>query len=178
MQPKMIRPGDGPELLLGSTSFRTMLSGTDSGGALAIIEAPIGPRTLAGPLHTHRNEDALWYVVEGEIGAQVGDRVFHGGPQTIVLAPRGIPHTYWNPSDVPARYLEVAWPAGLEHFVAGLAHVVEDGDGDLMEGVSRISAVFGIEMDWDCVPELIERHGVRLDPNSPGAGRSVRWGDS
>ena len=163
MDPKVIRPGDRPELQLGNIAARMMLSGTDCGGSLAIIEAPIGPRALAGPMHTHRNEDALWYVVEGEFGAQVGDMVFREGPGAMVLAPRGVPHTYWNPGDAPARYLEMAWPAGLEHFLAGLAHVVEDDGEDILDGVERLSKSFGIEMDWDSLPGLMEAHGVGFD---------------
>jgi mannose-6-phosphate isomerase-like protein (cupin superfamily) len=162
MRPKVIRPGDRPELVLGGLAQRTLLSGTDCEGALAIIEAPIEPRTLAGPLHTHSNEDALWYVVEGEFGAQVGDSVFHEGPGAIVLAPRGIPHTYWNPGDTPARYLEMAWPSGLEHFVAAMAHLIEDGDQDPLEGMAHLTAAFGLEMDWDSVAALSETHGVHL----------------
>ena len=168
MDPQVIRPKDRPAFQLGNIAARMVLSGTDCGGALAIIEAPIAARALAGPLHTHYNEDALWYVLEGEFGAQVGEVLFQEGPGSLVLAPRGIPHTYWNPGDSPARYLEMAWPAGLEHFLAGLAHVVEDGGENLFfEEVERLSTAFGIEMDWDSLPSLMERHGVGFDFGPP-----------
>lgn len=62
----VIRPGDGPSFALGGIAARILVSAGQSGGGLAIVDAPIAPKTLAGPLHTHRNEDALWYVVEGE----------------------------------------------------------------------------------------------------------------
>lgn len=139
-----------------------LVSGRDTAGTLAILEVPIAPHVLAGPLHTHRNEDALWYVIEGEIGAQVGDKVFREGAGAVVFAPKGVPHTYWNPGDVAAKYLELSWPAGIEHFVAGLSHVIEDGD-DPMEAVGRIATAFGIDMDWDSLPILVERYGVGFD---------------
>src|SRR5579872_1568067 len=163
MDPRVIRPKDTPTFQLGNIAAQVVLSGGACAGALTIVEAPISPRSLAGPLHTHHNEDALWYVLEGDFGAQVGEEVFHEGAGALVLAPRGIPHTYWNPSDSPAKYLEMAWPAGLEHFLAGLAHVVEDGGEDVFGEVERISKAFGIEMDWESLPLLMERHGVGFD---------------
>ena len=166
MEPRVVRSADQPTFQLGNIAARMILSGTVCDGALAIIEAPIAPRALAGPLHTHTREDALWYVMKGEFGAQVGEKEFHEGPGAVILAPRGIPHTYWNPGDASATYLEMAWPAGLEHFVAGLAHVVDDGGEDIFGQVERISKAFGIEMDWDSLPLLMERHGVGFELGS------------
>lgn len=163
MDPRVIRPKDRPSFQLGPIAAQVLLSGIHCDNSLAIVEAPMAPRALAGPLHTHHNEDALWYVIEGEFGAQVGEETFHEGPGSVVLAPRGIPHTYWNPGDEPATYLEMAWPSGLEHFLAGLAHVVEDAGEDLFAEVERLSKAFGIDMDWDSLPILIERHGVGFD---------------
>ena len=31
-------------------------------------------RALVGPVHTHRYEDEYTYVLEGEVGVQVGER--------------------------------------------------------------------------------------------------------
>ena len=165
MEPRAIRASNAPSFELGAFSVTAMVSGKDTAGTLAILETPMAPHVLAGPLHTNNNEDALWYVIEGEIGAQVGDKVFREGAGAVVFAPKGVPHTYWNPGEVAAKYLEVVWPAGLEHFVAGLSHVIEDGD-DPREGVARIAAAFGIDLDWDSLPVLIERHGVGFDQGS------------
>jgi mannose-6-phosphate isomerase-like protein (cupin superfamily) len=163
MEVRAIRPNDGHSVQLGGISARVLLSGDDCGGSLAIVEAPIAPRVLAGPLHTHHNEDALWLVLEGELGAQVGDREFHEGPGSLVLAPKGIPHTYWNPGKTPAKYLEMAWPAGLERFLMRLGHVVEEGADDVLDQVEHLSQAFGITMDWDSIAALTERHGVSLE---------------
>lgn len=156
----VIRPADGTAFQLGGIAARTILDAARTGGALAMVEAPIAPRTLAGPLHTHHNEDALWYVLEGEFGAQVGDREFHEGPGTVVLAPRGIPHTYWNPGTEPARYLEMAWPAGLERFLEQLALVTANPTDDVFAQIENLAQQFGLEMDWDSVTVLMTKHGI------------------
>ena len=45
-------------------------------GAFSLVEHPIAPRTLAGPSHVHEHEDEYSYVLEGEVGFEVGDEVF------------------------------------------------------------------------------------------------------
>jgi len=62
---RVIRPDEGTSFKLGGFAARILISSADTAGAFAIVEAPINPRTLAGPLHTHHNEDALWYVIDG-----------------------------------------------------------------------------------------------------------------
>ena len=49
-------------------------------------------------------------MLEGELGFRVGDRgraVPAGGS---LLVPRGTPHSYWNATSEPARYLLVMPP--------------------------------------------------------------------
>jgi mannose-6-phosphate isomerase-like protein (cupin superfamily) len=59
------------------------------------------------PLHLHRHDDEAWYVLEGTLAFQIGEAVLEAHPGDAVLAPRGTPHTYWNPEAEPARYLIV-----------------------------------------------------------------------
>lgn len=159
----VVRPGDGTTFRLGGIAARILVDAARTSGTLAIVEAPIAPKTLAGPLHTHHNEDALWYVLDGEFGAQIGERLVHEGPGSVIFAPRGLPHTYWNPGASPARYLEMAWPAGLERYLEQLGRLVGNPDENLLSEVDRLSDEFGIEMHWDSIAPLMERHGVGFD---------------
>ena len=156
----MTRPEDRRSFSFGGIEVRVLLSGSETGGSFAIVDAPIMPKALAGPLHTHHREDALWYVMEGEFGAQVGDRHINEGPGAVVFAPRGIPHTYWNPGSIPGRYLEMCWPAGLERYLELLAEAVAEGGDTLLSKIAVLSDEYGIEMDWDSVQRLVEQHGV------------------
>jgi len=73
---------------------------TDPGGD------PQAPRFIA-PLHVHHEDDEAWYVLAGELAVRVGEcdhRLDAGG---AVLVPRGLAHTYWNPTARPTRYLLV-----------------------------------------------------------------------
>jgi mannose-6-phosphate isomerase-like protein (cupin superfamily) len=66
-------------------------------------------RPIAG-LHVHNSDDEAWIVLEGRLGFRVADaeRVVPAGESLLV--PRGTPHSYWNASSEPARYLLVMTP--------------------------------------------------------------------
>jgi mannose-6-phosphate isomerase-like protein (cupin superfamily) len=72
--------------------------------------APAGPPRLIAPYHVHHMDDEAWYVLEGTLAFQLGDQQIQASAGTAVFAPRGVPHTYWNPSPTLARYLLVMTP--------------------------------------------------------------------
>jgi mannose-6-phosphate isomerase-like protein (cupin superfamily) len=67
------------------------------------------PRFIA-PLHVHHDDDEAWYVLEGALRVRLGDRDIQVPAGGAVLAPRGTPHTYWNPQPGPTRYVLVMTP--------------------------------------------------------------------
>jgi mannose-6-phosphate isomerase-like protein (cupin superfamily) len=97
---------------LGGLGVVFKLFSTDTGGAFALVEHPIEPGALEAPPHLHHNEDEASYVLEGQITVQIGERVIHASPGTLVLKPKGIFHTFWNAGTKPARILEIIAPAG------------------------------------------------------------------
>jgi len=72
--------------------------------------APAGPPRLIAPYHVHYMDDEAWYILEGTLAFQLGDQHVQASAGTAVFAPRGVPHTYWNPSPTPARYLLIMTP--------------------------------------------------------------------
>jgi quercetin dioxygenase-like cupin family protein len=130
----------------------------------SLVEHPIAPRTLAAPMHAHTHEDEYTYVLEGEVGIQIGDEVRYAGPGELVEKPRGIAHAFWNRTDEPARVLEVIAPGGFEQYFAELAPLVNQCPPDLA-GVGALAARYGLEMDPSSIGTLCEREGLR----PPGA---------
>src|SRR5919107_2163304 len=88
----VLSPNEGERVQFGGLGVRFMIEGARSGGTFALVEHPIEPRALAAPMHTHQHEDEYTYVLEGEIGVQVGDEV----RVALVFKPRGVPHAFWN----------------------------------------------------------------------------------
>jgi uncharacterized cupin superfamily protein len=89
-------PGARKLVRLRSLGVRFMLGGEQTGGRFALVEHPLAPRALGSPVHNHHNEDEFSYVLEGDAGVEIDDRVFVAGPGTLVTKPRGVPHAFWN----------------------------------------------------------------------------------
>jgi len=73
--------------------------------------APAGPPRFIAPFHVHYADDEAWYVLEGTLAFRLGDQEVLAPTGSAVFAPRGVPHTYWNPWPTAARYLLIMTPA-------------------------------------------------------------------
>jgi mannose-6-phosphate isomerase-like protein (cupin superfamily) len=105
--PRILGPRDGKFGSLGMTGVRFLIGGPESGERFALVEHPMEPWALAGPLHRHRREDEYTFVLEGRIGAELGGVVVYGNPGNLIFKPRNQWHTFWNESDQPGRVLEI-----------------------------------------------------------------------
>ena len=103
----ILGPNGGKAVDLGSLGVRFMIRSEESGGGFSLVEHPIPPRTLAAPLHRHTNEDEYSYVLEGRMGAQLGDEVVYAEKGDIGFKPRDQWHIFWNAGDGPCRILEI-----------------------------------------------------------------------
>jgi mannose-6-phosphate isomerase-like protein (cupin superfamily) len=165
--PKIVGPNDGTDGFLGSIGVRFMIDGSEADERLSLVEHPMSPRALAAPLHMHTREDEYSYVLEGRMGALLGDDVVEAGPGDLVHKPRNQWHTFWNASDEPTRILEIISPAGFEHFFQELS----DMGGALKadpEQLGALSERYGLQMQPDSVPGLLERFGLQIGEHLTG----------
>src|SRR5579884_556463 len=113
---RIVGPADGKSGMLGAISVRFMLGGEDAGGRFSLVEHPMPPRALAAPLHRHSREDEYSFVLEGKMGAQLGEKILYAEAGDLVFKPRGQWHTFWNAGESPCRILELISPAGFERY--------------------------------------------------------------
>ena len=113
---KVLGPNEGKAGFLGSIGVRFMIDGAEADERFSLVEHPLSARALAAPLHRHNREDEYSYVLEGRVGALLGDEVVVGSPGDLIFKPRNQWHTFWNAGDQPARLLEIISPAGFEGF--------------------------------------------------------------
>ena len=143
---------------------RFMVDGPDSGGGFSLVEHPIPPRALAAPLHRHTHEDEYSFVLEGRVGALLGDEVVHGEVGDLIFKPRGQWHTFWNDGDEPARILEIISPAGFERYFEELVHLLERDAPPNPSEVGAIAARYGLEVDPESIPRLTEEYRLHFGP--------------
>src|SRR3954454_10455050 len=164
--PKIVGPTDGKAGFLGSIGVRFMIDGDETAArGFSLVEHPMGPRALAAPLHRHTREDEYSFVLTGRMGALLGDEVLEAGPGDLVFKRRNQWHTFGDAGDEPCGILEIIAPAGFEKFfeelvdMGGVANAAPETLGEL-------HARYGLEMDPDSIPGLLERFNLRMgEPN-------------
>jgi quercetin dioxygenase-like cupin family protein len=167
--PRVVGPHDGRLAILGGTSARFVIAGNDASKRFALVEHPMQPRALAAPMHRHHREDEYSFVLEGSIGALLGDSVVIGHPGDLIFKPREQWHTFWNAGDTPARVLEIISPAGFENYFLELGAELINGAPDPQR--LALCARYALDMDVSSVPGLIQRFGVRFPGGPPPVPR-------
>lgn len=159
----VIGPGAGKKVDLGGLGVDFKVFGETTGGRLSIVEHPMAPRRLVPP-HVHRDEDELSYVLEGTFGVRIGDFEGEAGPGSYVYKPKGVLHTFWNPTDAPARMIELIFPARFEHFFESLAEIDAQSGAPAELQVQReeLGERYHLGFDLAWVEELKDRYGLKL----------------
>jgi mannose-6-phosphate isomerase-like protein (cupin superfamily) len=158
--PKIVGPRDGKAGSLGSIGVRFMIDSEETHEAgFALVEHPMPPRALAAPLHRHSREDEYSYVLEGRMGALLGDDVVYAEAGDLVHKPRNQWHTFWNAGDEPCRLLEIIAPGGFENMFDAVVDMFAAGALD-PEKLAALEARYGIEHDLESIPGLCERFGL------------------
>lgn len=158
----VLGPDDGEAVELLALGVRFMIEGTATDGRFGLVEYILPPRALGAPVHTHHNEDEYSYVSEGSVGLQLGDEVIVAGPGELVFKPRGVAHAFWNAGDEPARLLDVISPSGFENYFRELAPLLAARERD-EAAIGEVVARYRLEIDFDTIPLLAERHGLLLE---------------
>ncbi len=152
---------EGKVVFLGTIGVRHILDKSQAEGRFSVLEHPMSSRALAAALHRHHNEDEYSWVIQGRVGALLGDEVIYGEPGDFIFKPRGQWHTFWNAGDEPARILEIISPAGFEQFFDELAHF-GGVNGISTENLDELCARYALEMDVNSVPELCRRFDLQF----------------
>ena len=114
--PVIVRTGEGTTIegpAGGPLTFK--VRGEQTAGTLTAFENLIAPGD-GPPLHTHANEDEVWYVLEGDLRFRLDAEIASAPAGSFVFVPCGTPHCFQNTGEQPARILVLFTPAGMERF--------------------------------------------------------------
>ena len=92
--------------------------------------------------------------------------MIYGEPGDLIFKPRGQWHTFWNAGDRPARLLEIISPAGFERYFEELIELLGGTGPSDPAQIAALAARYGLELDPESVPHLVESYGVTFGPNS------------
>jgi mannose-6-phosphate isomerase-like protein (cupin superfamily) len=151
---KVLTAGKGTQLWLGALGIRVMISGPDSAGGFALVEHRLKPRALAAPMHRHAREDEYSFILEGRVGAKLGEEIVYGGPGDLIAKPRGQWHTFWNAGDIEAKLLEIISPGGFERYFEEMV-AISGGGRPQPELAAPIRERYSLDVDITSVPGLV-----------------------
>ncbi len=159
---KVVEPGDTHRPLGPGVGVDFKIDGSDTGGALSVVEHPFDVGALVPP-HIHTFEDEISIVLAGEIGFRSEDKEVVLGPGGYIVKPRGEVHAMWNAGSVPARMIEIITPAGFEAYFRELSDLTVDEID--MPAVVELSERYGLpfaQPSW--LPDVIARYGLNPPP--------------
>jgi mannose-6-phosphate isomerase-like protein (cupin superfamily) len=111
MNAVVMKAGEGHELRLGDIQMVVKEDGTHTRGTLGLAVFEVPPQGHgAPPPHIHHAHEEGFYVLEGELEFQAGTQTVRAGPGTFLMVPMGVPHTFSNPTEKPARFLGILTP--------------------------------------------------------------------
>src|SRR3954454_6976539 len=127
----VVEPGEGASVSLGGVGVDFKIPAAMTGGAFAIVEHPLDSGRLIPP-HIHYREDELSYVLSGEIGVRIADRLHRRPRQLRVQAAR-------HPAHVLERRARAGAPAGgdLAGRLRGVLRRAGRAGGDVPAGGAR-----------------------------------------
>lgn len=113
--PYMLGPDAGEGHWVRGNQFTFKASGREVGDGFAVVETLLHP-LAAAPAHLHVATDEALYVLEGDIGVEVGGQRFEASPGCFAFLPKGVPHRYIPRDPGPVRVLWLLSPSGFEDF--------------------------------------------------------------
>jgi quercetin dioxygenase-like cupin family protein len=153
-QVKCVPAGTGPQYCAPGAKVTFLVTGGQSGGTCFIFEG-ITPPGGGPPPHVHHREEESFYLLQGTLTIQAGERTFQASPGDFVHIPRGTLHSFRNNGDVDAKVLATispAGPAGLQKFFEESFYPVTDRSAahplmteELMGRITAAAAKNGLE---------------------------------
>ena len=150
--PVLRQTNEGRTIAVVGDVYRFLATGEDTDGKYALWEAIVPPGG-GPPPHVHSREEEGFYILEGEITLHVGDERIVATAGMFVNMPVGMPHSFKNESDKPAKMLISVAPAGLEKMFFEVGVPLPEGSTTALpptkEEIEKLLAVasrYGIEI--------------------------------
>lgn len=133
-------PADtGPSFWGPNDRYTFLVTGAQSDGAYFIMEALVPPDG-GPPPHIHRREQESFYLLEGTLDIQMGDKVVQASQGDFVHIPLGTVHCFRNTGSGTARMLLIFSPGGIEGFFEDSLERVVDRSAPQPQNMDEVVA--------------------------------------
>ncbi len=143
---------EGQTIAIVGDVYRFLATGTDTDGKYAQWEAIVPPGG-GPPPHVHQNEEEGFFILEGEITFTINGQKAVAKAGTFANMPVGLPHSFKNESDQPAKMIITVAPAGLEQMFFEIGTSLQEGD---------TSAPPPAKADIDKLIHAAPKYGIKL----------------
>ena len=150
--------------------FGFKIRSSQTNGQYCCTEETLPAKTLGVHLHMHDKLDEIMRVLEGTVHVLVGDEVFEINAGEWHLRPHGIPHTYWNQTDKPAKLIDMFLNQDFDNFLDELLRISaklksENLSPDSQQATELYSALdkkYGITSYHDKTQGLLEKYKLKM----------------
>jgi uncharacterized cupin superfamily protein len=112
----VLESGQGTVLAARGSAMFFKATRASTNGAFSLMERTLPPGGRKPPPHIHTNCEEAFYVLDGEVEFSLGETTVVGRPDTFVLVPGGVAHTFGNAGTAQARLLVIHAPAMDAYF--------------------------------------------------------------
>jgi quercetin dioxygenase-like cupin family protein len=150
----MTKTAPANQLWFQNSLVTIRVSVSESQDGISVLEHRV-PYGFSPPLHLHRNEDEVLHVLEGEFRVKINDREHRLVAGDILLAPKGVPHTYRVESAQGGRGLAITVRGDFERFVRAVSRPAERPElpppagppsAEAIQALKAAAAKHGIEL--------------------------------
>lgn len=127
MTAAVLAPGQGRTIPVGAD--RMVHKATSETDAFSVVEY-LGQPVAGPPLHVHRANEELFFILEGEVDFTVGGSTTRLGAGGVAFVPRGATHTFAVAGGRPARWVGIFAPGRYMTLVEELGQLLAGGPPD------------------------------------------------
>ena len=113
------------------------------------------PYGSSPPLHIHRTEDEIFHILEGDYRLKLQDKELRAGPGEVLIAPKGMPHTYRVESREGGRFLTVTAHGDFERFVRSMGRPAQRPELPEPAGAPSPEAIHSLTV-------AASKHGIEI----------------
>ena len=125
----VVGPNDGEQSGGGPIRIRIIEDGSHTGHRLGLIEATVPPGPAMPPQHIHRDHEEVFIVTLGKLRFTSGGESFDVEAGSCVTVPTGTAHTFFNPFDEPAKFINTLTPDFYVEYFRDLGRLPVDEHG-------------------------------------------------